>query len=171
MPHEMNQLHRDAPCGRLRYCCGGRVLSQSPRRVFARMLWSVWLRRVEVALSMKLISTCYSQLPGWRKRSASWRGGPQCSRWHGTRRCAPEVVRCLPGFGAMAPRSSGLLQGTISGDGPALKPLPSPESHFRTSLHLVADRTQRAHCARLPWDRAAGVLRPVTADDVGGTKN
>jgi hypothetical protein len=89
MPHEMKQLHRDAPCGRLRDCCGGRVLSRLPRRVFARMLWSVWLRRVEVALSMKLISTCYSQRPGWRKRSSSWRGGPQYLQRHGTRAMCP----------------------------------------------------------------------------------
>jgi hypothetical protein len=35
LPDEMKQSHRNAPCGRLRPCCGERGLSRPPRRVFA----------------------------------------------------------------------------------------------------------------------------------------
>jgi hypothetical protein len=43
---------------------------------------------------------------------------------------------------------------------------PSPESHFRITLHRVA---RRSH-AMLRW-AYAGVLRPVSAGDVGSTKS
>jgi hypothetical protein len=58
--------------------------------------------------------------------------------------------------------------GTISGDGPASQPLSSPESHFRSALHLVADRTQRAHRARPSWARAAGSLQAANRARGGG---
>jgi hypothetical protein len=61
-------------------------------------------------------------------------------------RCAPEVARYSRPtmFARFRCHGSAIVwvgrrPGTISGDEPALKPLPSPESHFRSVLHLVAD--------------------------------
>jgi hypothetical protein len=59
------------------------------------------LRRVEVALSMKLISNNYSQQPGSRKRSHR-AGGPQssqhCARWAPEGAAPAMFARCGAGF-------------------------------------------------------------------------